>query len=118
MLFMLLIKASVNSEAGHMPPEELQLAMRRYNEDLVRAGVRVMAKGLYPSADSIRISYPATQRAPIVTSGPFPVEGNLLAGFFLLDVVSKEEAVSWAMKAPDPQGFGEGQIELRQVYEG
>ncbi len=118
MLFMLLIKASAISEAGRMPPEELQRAMRRYNEELVRAGVRVMAKGLYPSLDAVRVSYPVDNGDPVVTNGPFPADGNLLAGFFLLDVASKEEAVSWAMKAPDPQGFGEGQVELRQVYEG
>ena len=118
MLFMLLIKASKNSEAGCLPQEELQDAMRAYNDDLVRAVVRVMSKGLFPSADAIRISYPVDQSKPIVSNGPFPADGTLIAGFFLLDVSSREEAIGWAMKAPDPQGFGEGQIELRQVYEG
>ena len=118
MLFMLLIKASQNSEAGHQPPAELVFAMQKFNEDLVAAGVRVMAKGLHPSADAIRISYPVAGDQPIVSNGPFPADGNLVAGFFLFDVASKEDAIAWAMKAPDPQGFGEEQLELRQVLEG
>lgn len=91
--------------------------MSAYNEALVKAGVRVMAKGLQPSSNGLRISYKDEGQTPVVTEGPFPAYENLIAGFILIDVNSKEEAVEWAMKMPDPQGFGEGQIELRQVFE-
>lgn len=117
MLFMLIVKASANSEAGQLPSPELREAMTRYNEELVKAGVRVMAKGLHPSSNGMRISFPEPGGEPVVTEGPFGAAGNVVAGFILIDVKSKEEAVQWAMRMPDPQGFGEGQIELRQVFE-
>ncbi len=117
MLFMLIVKASHNSEAGNRPNPELNAAMTRYNEELMEAGVRVMAKGLHPSSNGLRISFPESGGDPVVTEGPFDEPNNLVAGFFLLDVESKEEAIKWAKRAPDPQGFGEGQIELRQVFE-
>jgi hypothetical protein len=116
MLFMMLVKASENSEAGNLPCPELMEAMKKYNEDLEEAGVRVMAKGLHPSSDGIRISYPEPGGEPVVTEGPFLVD-ELVAGFFLIDVRSREEAIEWAMRVPDPQGDGEGQVELRQVFE-
>ncbi|CAN7262715.1 YciI family protein [Rossellomorea sp. LjRoot5] len=115
MLFMMIVKASRNSEAGNPPSPELMEAMTKYNEDLVEAGVRVMAKGLHPSSDGIRISYPKPGGEPVVTEDPFEV-GGLVAGFFLIDVKSREEAIEWAMRVPDPQGYGEGQVELRQVF--
>lgn len=117
MLFMLIVKASKNVESGNHPSEQLQEAMSLYNKALVEAGARVMAKGLHPTANAIRISYPVEGEPPVVTSGPFEGAENLVAGFILIDVKSREEAIEWAMKMPDPQGFGEGQIELRQVYE-
>lgn len=117
MLFMLLVKASSNSEAGELPNETLRVAMSNYNDKLVTAGVRVMAKGLHPSSNGLRISYPAEGGEPVVTEGPFSKPSDLIAGFILIDVESKEEAVKWALEMPDPQGLGEGQIELRQVYE-
>lgn len=117
MLFMLIVKASKNSEAGNLPSSELIEAMNKYNEDLVKAGVRVMAKGLQPSSNGIRISYPKPGEKPVVTEGPFTETKDLIAGFILIDVNSKEEAMEWAMNMPDPQGYGEGQIELRQVFE-
>ena len=117
MLFMLIVKASENSEAGNRPNQSLNDAMTAYNEALVKAGVRVMAKGLHPSSNGLRISYKDEGQTPVVTEGPFPVNENLVAGFILIDVNSKDEAIKWAMKMPDPQGFGEGQIELRQVFE-
>ncbi|PFA69730.1 hypothetical protein CN378_02880 [Bacillus sp. AFS015802] len=116
MLFMMIVKASRNSEAGNLPSPELMEAMTKYNEDLVEAGVRVMAKGLHPSSNGIRVSYPEPGGEPVVTEGPFEVE-ELVAGFFLIDVKSREEAIEWAMRVPDPQGYGEGQVELRQVFE-
>ncbi|NMH73590.1 YciI family protein [Bacillus sp. RO2] len=117
MLFMLIVKASTNSETGNRPNPEFNAAMDRYNDELVKAGVRVMAKGLHPSSNGMRISYPEPGGEPVVTEGPFSEPNNLVAGFILIDVKSKEEAVEWAMRMPDPQGYGEGQIELRQVFE-
>lgn len=116
MLFMLIVKASKNSEAGNLPSQELIKAMNKYNEDLVEAGVRVMAKGLHPSSNGIRISYPDPEGKPVITEGPFSQTNELIAGFILIDVKSREEAIEWAMRMPDPQGYGEGQIELRQVF--
>ncbi|WP_409292476.1 YciI family protein [Peribacillus sp. SCS-37] len=117
MLFMLIVKASQNSEAANLPNPELMEAMSNFNRELVNAGVRVMAKGLHPSSNGIRISFPESGGNPIVTDGPFTETKDLIAGFILIDVESREEAVHWAMRMPDPQGNGEGQIELRQVIE-
>ena len=117
MLFMLIVKASKNSESGMLPNLELMAAMDKYNEELVQAGVRVMAKGLHPSANGMRISFLKPGEAPVITQGPFAEPENICAGFILIDVHSREEAVTWAMRMPDPQGDGEGQIELRQVFE-
>lgn len=117
MLFMMIVKASKNSEAGNLPSPELMEAMTKYNEELVKAGVRVMAKGLHPSSNGIRLSYPEAEGKPVVTEGPFTDSNDLVAGFFLIDVKSREEAIQWAMRMPDPQGHGEGQVELRQVFE-
>ena len=116
MQFILLVKASQNSEAGNLPSPELMAAMKQYNEDLVAAGVRVLAKGLHPSSNGLRISFPRPGEAPVVREGPFAEPSTLVAGFILIDVPSREQAVEWALRMPDPQGFGEGQIELRQVY--
>ena len=117
MLFMVIVKASKNSEAGNLPGEELREAMSSYNEELEKAGVRVMAKGLHPSSNGMWISYPEPGEKPVVTEGPFSETNELIAGFILIDVKSREEAIEWAMRMPDPQGHGEGQIELRQVFE-
>ena len=116
MLFMLIVKASKNSEDGNLPSPELMEAMTKFNEELVKAGVRVMAKGLHPSSNGIRFSFPNHGEMPIVTEGPFKETNELIAGFILIDVVSREEAIEWAKRMPDSQGHGEGQIELRQVY--
>lgn len=116
MLFMMIVKASKNSEAENLPSPELMEEMTKYNEELVNAGVRVMAKGLHPSSNGLRVSFPEPGGKPVVTEGPFEVK-NLVAGFFLIDVKSREEAIEWAMRVPDPQGNGEGQVELRQVFE-
>ncbi|MDN4607247.1 YciI family protein [Sporosarcina highlanderae] len=115
MLFMIIVKASKNSEAGNLPSLKLREAMTKYNEELVNAGVRIMAKGLHPSSNGIRFSYPKEGGTPVVTEGPF--SDDLVAGFILIDVESREEAIKWAMRMPDPQGNGEGQIELRQIFE-
>ncbi|MCK8060911.1 MULTISPECIES: YciI family protein [unclassified Fusibacter] len=117
MLFMLIVKASENSEKGNLPSEVLMQAMSRYNEDLVEAGVRVMAKGLHPSSNAMRIYYGEDNCISEIVDGPFDNTGDIVAGFILIDVKSKDEAVYWAKRMPDPQGNGEGQVELRQVYE-
>ncbi|MER2000748.1 MAG: YciI family protein [Lysinibacillus sp.] len=116
MLFMLIVKASKNSEAGNLPSPELMEAMKKYNEELVKAGVRVMSKGLHPSSNGIRLSFQKPGEKPVVSEGPFTDTNELMAGFILIEVASREEAIEWAMRMPDPQGYGEGQIELRQVY--
>ena len=116
MLFMLIVKASKNTEAGHLPSLELRKAMDQFNDELAQAGVRIMAKGLHPSSSGMRITYEKQGEKPVVTEGPFLETNELIAGFILIDVGSREEAIEWAMRMPDPQGQGEGQIELRQVF--
>ncbi|MCD7034121.1 YciI family protein [Metabacillus sp. GX 13764] len=116
MLFMLIVKASKNSEAGNLPSQELMEAMTEYNEELIKAGVRVMAKGLHPSSNGLRLSFPEPGGRPVVTEGPFTETKDVVAGFILIDVNTKEDAIEWAMRMPDPQGYGEGEIELRQVF--
>ncbi|MBX0315288.1 YciI family protein [Planococcus glaciei] len=118
MLFMLIVKASPTSEAGKLPSNELMEAMSKYNKELMEAGVRVMAKGLHPSSNGIRLSYVEPGEKPVVTEGPFANPNELVSGFFLIDVASREEAIEWAMRMPDPIGNGEGEAELRQVFEG
>ncbi|QNR21249.1 YciI family protein [Exiguobacterium sp. Helios] len=117
MLFLLLVKASNRSEADLFPDPLLQEAMAAFNRDLVEAGVRVMAKGLHPTREAVRFSFHQPNEEPDVTSGPFEPSADQLAGFILIDVASREEAITWARRMPDPQGHGEGQIELRQVFE-
>jgi hypothetical protein len=117
MRFMMIVKATKDSEAGAMPSEELVAAMTRYNEELVKAGVLLAADGLHPSSSSIRISYPEPGGKPKVIDGPFTESKELIAGYTLIEVKSREEAIEWAMRMPDPHGFGEGEIELRQVFE-
>ncbi|PMB10499.1 hypothetical protein CEN49_03850 [Fischerella thermalis CCMEE 5273] len=117
MRFMMIVKATQDSEAGVMPSKELLEAMRRYNEELVRAGVLLDVGGLQPSSDGIRISYPEPGGKPRIVDGPFTETKELIAGYWVIEVKSREEAIEWAMRAPDPHGFGEGEIELRQFYE-
>ncbi|KEO84119.1 YciI family protein [Tumebacillus flagellatus] len=117
MRFMLIVKATTDSEAGVKPSQELIDAMQKYNEELVKAGVLLAADGLMPSSGGIRISYPEPGGKPKVTDGPFAEAKEMIAGFTLIDVKSREEAIQWAMRMPDPHGFGQGEIELRQIYE-
>lgn len=117
MRFMMIVKTTTDSEAGVLPSPELLDAMARYNEELVRAGVLVAAEGLHPSSSAIRIAYPEPGGKPKVVDGPFTEAKEMIAGFTLIEVKSREEAIEWAMRMPDPHGFGQGQIELRQVFE-
>lgn len=117
MKFMLIVKATKDSEAGVMPSQEMFDAMMKYNEELVKAGVLLAADGLHPSSNAIRISYPVPGGKAVMTDGPFTETKELIAGYWIIQVRSREEAIEWALRAPDPHGHGEGQIELRQVFE-
>ncbi|HEV8337858.1 MAG TPA: YciI family protein [Candidatus Polarisedimenticolia bacterium] len=114
MRFMVLVKASRNSEAGEMPDQKLLAAMAKYNEELVKAGVMLAGEGLHPSSKGARILFSGEKRT--VINGPFPETKQLVAGFWLWQVKSKEEAIEWARRCPNPTG-DEGEIELRQVFE-
>lgn len=115
MRFLMIVKASKDSEAGVMPEEKLIAAMTRYNEELVKAGALVDAAGLQPSSKGARIKFSGGKRA--VVHGPFDSK-DLIAGYWLIQVKSKEEAIEWAMRAPAPHGEGnEAEIELRQLFE-
>ncbi|TCP52207.1 hypothetical protein EV586_11316 [Tumebacillus sp. BK434] len=117
MRFMLIVKATKDSEGGIIPNQEHFDAMRRFNDELARAGALIAAQGLHPSSNAIRISYPEPGGKPKVVDGPFTEAKELIAGFTLIEVKSREEAIEWAMRMPDPHGFGEGEIEVRQVRE-
>lgn len=117
MRFMMIVKATTDSEAGNLPSQELLDAMQKYNEELVRAGVLLAADGLQPSSGAIRISYPDPGGKPKVVDGPFTEAKEMIAGYTLIEVKSREEAIEWALRMPDPHGFGQGEIELRQVFE-
>jgi hypothetical protein len=117
MRFMMIVKATADSEAGVMPSQELIDAMQKYNEELVKAGVLLAADGLQPSSSGLRISYPERGGRAKVVDGPFTEVKELIAGYTLIEVKSREEAIQWALRMPDPHGFGHGEIELRQVFE-
>lgn len=112
MRFMILVKANQESEAGVMPSEELLAEMGKYNEALANAGVMLAGEGLHPSSKGARIKFSGGQR--IVTDGPFAETKELLAGFWLWQVGSKEEAVEWAKRCPMQEG---AELEIRQVFE-
>jgi hypothetical protein len=114
---MMIVKATTDSEAGVKPTPELLEAMQKYNEELIKAGVFLAADGLQPSSSAIRISYPEPGGKPKVIDGPFTEAKEMIAGYTLIEVKSREEAIAWAMRMPDPHGFGQGEIELRQVFE-
>jgi len=115
--FMMIVKASRDSEAGRPGSEKMFAEMEAYNNELRKAGVLIAAEGLHPSKNGIRLSFSVPGEPPIVTEGPFPEGKELSAGYWLIDVKSHEEAIEWAKRAPDPHGYGDGQIELRQVFE-
>lgn len=117
MRFMMIVKATTDSEAGVLPSQELIDAMQKYNEELAKAGVLLAADGLHPSTNAVRISYPEPGGKPKVVDGPFTEAKEMIAGYTLIEVKSKEEALEWALRMPDPHGYGQGQIELRQVFE-
>jgi len=114
MRFMVLVKADKNSEAGVLPDEKLLAEMGKFNEELVKAGVMLAGEGLHPSSKGARLKFSGTKRT--VIDGPFPESKELIAGFWLWQVKSKEEAIEWAKRCPNPTG-AEGELEIRQVFE-
>lgn len=116
MRFMMIIKADQESESGKMPSPELVAEMGRYNEDLVKAGVLLSAEGLHASADGARVRFSGNKIT--VTDGPFPETRDLIAGFWIMCVDSKQEAIEWAKRVPHPtEESQEMEIELRQIFD-
>jgi hypothetical protein len=114
MRFMVMVKATADSEAGVLPSEELLTAMGRYNEELVKAGVMLAGEGLQPSSKGARVKFSGAQRT--VIDGPFTETKELVAGFWLIQAKSKEEAIEWVKRCPNPME-GDSEIEIRQVFE-
>jgi hypothetical protein len=114
MKFMVIVKASAASEAGIMPSEKLFTDMGNFNEELVKAGVMLAGEGLMPSSRGARIRFNGAQRT--VIDGPFAETKELVAGFWLIEVGSKEEAIEWFKRCPNPHEDGESEIEIRQIF--
>jgi hypothetical protein len=116
MRFMVIVKATKDSEAGNMPTEELLAAMGKYNEELVKAGIMQAGEGLQPSSKGKRVRFQGDKRT--VIDGPFTETKELIAGFWLWKCKSMDEAVSWVRKCPNPMpGSDWSEIEIRQVFE-
>ena len=115
MRFMVMVKANKDSEAGVLPDEKLLAEMGKYNEELVKAGVLLAAEGLQPSSKGARVRFSGTKRT--VIDGPFSETKELIAGFWLIQVKSKEEAIEWVKRSPNPFPGAESEIEIRQVFE-
>ena len=115
MRFIVFVKASEDSEAGKMPSQELLAAMGKFNEELVKAGVMLAGEGLQPSSKGARVRFSGDKRT--VIDGPFPETKELVAGFWLWQVKSKEEAIEWVKRCPNPMPGTEAEIEIRQVFE-
>jgi len=114
MRFLVIVKASPESEAGQLPSEELLAAMGAYNEDLVNAGVMLAAEGLHPSAKGVRVQFSGTNRT--VVEGPFAHTRELVAGFWIFQVQSLQEAIDWVKRCPNPM-ISDSEIEIRQIFE-
>jgi hypothetical protein len=114
MRFMIIVKASPESEAGKMPSEELLTAMGKYNEELANAGVMLAGEGLHPSSRGARVHFSGSKRT--VIDGPFSETKELIAGFWLIQVKSLDEAIEWVKRCPNPME-SDSDIEIRQVFE-
>jgi hypothetical protein len=114
MRFMVLVKASKESEAGVMPSEKLLTEMTKYNEELVKAGIMLAGEGLHPSSKGVRVRFSGDKRT--VIDGPFPETKELVAGFWIWKVKSKQEAIEWLKRCPNPMNE-ESDVELRQIFE-
>jgi hypothetical protein len=115
MRFMVLVKADKNSEAGALPDERLLADMGKFNEELVKAGVMLAGEGLHPSSKGARVRFSGSKRT--VIDGPFSETKELIAGYWLFQVKSKEEAIEWVKRSPNPFPGTESEIEIRQVFE-
>ena len=115
MRFMVLVKASKDSEAGVLPNEQLLTEMGKYNEDLVKAGVMLAGEGLQPSSKGARVRFSGNKRT--VIDGPFAETKELIAGYWLFQVKSLEECIEWVKRCPNPMPGTESEIEIRQVFE-
>lgn len=115
MRFVAMVKANTLSEAGGVPDPELLEAMGKYNEELAKAGVLLAAEGLQPSSKGARVRFSGGKRT--VIDGPFTEAKELIAGFWMIQAKSKEEAIEWIKRSPHPFGEGEAEIEIRQVSE-
>ena len=113
--FMMLVKASADSEAGVMPTTEQFAEMGKYNEELVKAGVMLAGEGLHPSSRGARIEFKGNKKT--VVDGPFAETKELIAGFWIIQVGSREEALDWVTRWPEEDGDGEVELELRELYE-
>jgi hypothetical protein len=114
MRFMIIVKASKDSEAGVMPSEQLLTDMGKFNEELVKAGIMLAGDGLHPTSKGARVIFSGNKRT--VIDGPFAETKELIAGYWLWQVKSKEEAIEWVKRCPNPHQGG-GEIEIRQVFE-
>jgi len=114
MRFMVMVKADKNTEAGALPDEKLLTAMGKYNEELVKAGVMQAGEGLQPSSKGARVKFSGDKRT--VTNGPFPEAKDLVAGFWIFNVKSKDEAIEWVKRCPNPFNV-DSEIEIRQISE-
>jgi len=114
MRFIVMVKADKSTEAGVLPSEKLLTEMGKYNESLVKAGILLAAEGLQPSAKGARVRFSGSRRT--VVDGPFAEAKELIAGFWILQVKSKEEAIEWVKRCPNPLE-GESEIEIRQIFE-
>ncbi|HMI49292.1 MAG TPA: YciI family protein [Gemmatimonadaceae bacterium] len=115
MRFMVIVKADKDSEAGKMPDQKLLADMGKYNEELVKAGVMLAGEGLHPSSKGARIRFSGNKRS--VIDGPFAETKELIAGFWLFQVKSLDEAIEWVKRAPNPMPGKDSEIEIRQVFE-
>jgi len=115
MRFMIFVKATKDSEAGIMPDEKLLADMGKFNEELVKAGVMLEGEGLHPSSKGARVKFSGEKRT--VIDGPFPETKELIAGFWIWRVKSKQEAIEWVKKCPNPMPNVESEIEIRQIFE-
>jgi len=113
MRFMMLVRSTPESEAGVIPDKDVFTAMARYNEDLAKAGVLLAVEGLHPSSKGARVKFSGSKH--MVVDGPFTETKELIAGFWLIEVKSREEAIEWVKRCPAPFQ-GEAEIELRQVF--
>ena len=115
MRFMIIVKASQDSEAGVMPSKELLTAMGNYNEELVKAGIMIDGEGLHPTSKGTRVRFSGDKRT--VIDGPFAETKELIAGYWIWQVQSKQEAIDWVKRCPNPMPGTEAEIEIRQVFE-